>query len=87
MNPNSETGFWDWPRTRSRRAIGTLLPGFSGESFETLAASDLGPSDLVPKPAGCETNHRKTRLAIRQPDVQRNAVFGSEGTRDMTLPG
>ncbi len=29
----------------------------------------------------------ETRLAIRQPDVQRNAVFGSEGTRDMTLPG
>ena len=55
MNLNSETGFWDWPRTRSRRAIGTLLPGFSAQSFETLEALNLGPSDLVPKLTGRET--------------------------------
>jgi hypothetical protein len=38
--------FWDWPRTRSGAEWFAML---SGQSFETLEASILGPSDFVPK--------------------------------------
>jgi hypothetical protein len=41
------TGFWDWPRY----AFAIL----SGQSFETLEASILGPSDFAPKLTSFET--------------------------------
>jgi hypothetical protein len=44
-------------------AIGTLLPGFSGQSFEALEAFSLRPSDFVPKLTSFETNRARAGLA------------------------
>ena len=69
-----------YPATRRsdllRSRLATLLPGISGQSFETLEALNLGPSDSVPKLTRCERTHRKPdyRSASRMFNAMRSSV-------------
>ena len=60
MSLSSGTAVWDWPK-RGPEGNWYAIAAISGQSFETLQALNLGPSDFVPKLTHFETAHSDLR--------------------------